>query len=434
MIEYGKMKEFDQLLGYLKFDGVDLPSKSDARTDVNLIYRMFELEKIVRFFGQRYWEEESLEDSVQPGALQLENVAAHTFQVASSAQHLAQHFPKVNRERAIELALVHDELEVITGDKDPVGPDGQGLDTHAFNAQRRIDKELEERSALEELLSEMRPSMRADHRILVEESTRGETIESRFLKSVDKLQALAFVRLKKVGNISPDHAAFTIRYSKLGVDYFPELQMHFICVLEDLLNDVHSILKHSTSSFCDATLERLSNVAPTNRPSIRRFALIGKSGVGKSTVAMLLKLHYGAHRVSTGQICRKIAHLLFGNEAKESTQRIDDALTQIDPSIFLNAALLSAPIDQSICVDSLRFKSDMAKARQSGFTIVRIVAAESTRLQRLSDRGQEFDPAVEGLHRSETELDQAQVDHTITNDGNIAALETVVSKLCLDDP
>ena len=51
----------------------------------------------------------------------------------------------------------------------------------------------------------------------------------------------------------------------------------------------------------------------------------------------------------------------------------------IDQSIFLKAALRQIPETDSICVDSLRFKSDLQIARDQGFYVIRIVAQEKLR-------------------------------------------------------
>ncbi len=149
----------------------------------------------------------------------------------------------------------------------------------------------------------------------------------------------------------------------------------------------------------------------------RRFALMGKSGAGKSTVGEWISQHHGIRRISTGIICRQISQLLFGNEDKASTQKIDDALTQIDPSIFLQAALRGVAPEEKICVDSLRFAADYRLARAQGFEIIRVTASDETRARRLASRGQVFSLDIDGKHRSETELDIAVADFTVDNDG-----------------
>jgi dephospho-CoA kinase len=161
----------------------------------------------------------------------------------------------------------------------------------------------------------------------------------------------------------------------------------------------------------------------------KRFALIGKSGAGKSTVADQIFRDYGIRRISTGAICRQISKLLFGNDDKASTQLIDDALTQIEPSIFLRAALRDVAPDEQICVDSLRFAADYRIARAEGFQIIRVTASDETRTHRLKGRGQVFIHDVDGMHRSETELDTSIVDFLIQNDGKREEIEVTLRSI-----
>jgi 5'-deoxynucleotidase YfbR-like HD superfamily hydrolase len=232
-------------------------SKEDVKADISFIYKLYDLQKIVRFFGQRYWEKETSKNVAEPGTLFLETVAAHSFQVASSARWLAPHFPSLDHTKAVDLALLHDQPEILIGDRDPVGSDGKGFNTHAFNPEKRNQKENEERVAVNLLAAEMRRSMREAYTALVEEFLDGRTGEARFVKAVDKLQALAFVRLMKVGSVTPEHMAFTIRYSRLGVMSYPPLQSHFQQILQDILGDVFSMEKNEFPAYCHKTKKLL---------------------------------------------------------------------------------------------------------------------------------------------------------------------------------
>lgn len=155
---------------------------------------------------------------------------------------------------------------------------------------------------------------------------------------------------------------------------------------------------------------------------MKRFALLGKSGSGKSEVATLLCEQYDLSAIKTGSVCREIALLLFGNQDKRSTQLLDDALTTIDPSIFLKAALRREGGQEGFVIDSLRFQSDLRLAQELGCTIVRVNASDTIRVQRLEQRGQAFDPTTDGLHRSETELDAVPVDVVIENEKSLSEL------------
>jgi len=160
-----------------------------------------------------------------------------------------------------------------------------------------------------------------------------------------------------------------------------------------------------------------------------RFALIGKSGSGKSRAAAILSDILGVRHIKTGAICRQIARLLFDNENKQSTQRLDDALTGIDPSIFLRAALRSTSPEEGFVLDALRFRSDLQLARDCGCLLIRLVAPEAMRVARLQARGQAFDPIVDGAHRSEVELDDVKVDFAIVNDGEFDLVQRELSEI-----
>ncbi len=160
-----------------------------------------------------------------------------------------------------------------------------------------------------------------------------------------------------------------------------------------------------------------------------RFALVGKSGSGKSTAGEHLGRLAGVEHVRTGAICRQIAHLLFGNDEKRSTQRLDDALTTIDPCIFVRAALRPYGEGGGFVLDALRFCEDAVLARGMGCRIIRIVAPPELRHLRLRERGQSFDPATDGLHRSEIELDVIKVDHEIINAGDLRSMEAALAAI-----
>ena len=64
-----------------------------------------------------------------------------------------------------------------------------------------------------------------------------------------------------------------------------------------------------------------------------------------------------------------------------------------------------------------------------GCMILRITAQDDQRVHRLRTRGQVYNLEVDGLHRSEVELDAVTVDKTIQNDEGIDALRSKISSI-----
>jgi 5'-deoxynucleotidase YfbR-like HD superfamily hydrolase len=187
---------------------------------------------------QRHWQEESelarAADDMEPG-LKLENVAAHSWHVADTIMLLAPNFPEVNAQRALELAVLHDKLELFTGDYDPVGPLGDGTKSHAFDEQAQAAKTATELAALDQYVAQLRPGIRDWQRELILETIHANSLEAQLVKAVDKLQALTFVLAKKAGAMTDEHLTFSLRYSWKAVEYFPKLLAHHEALVRRLV-------------------------------------------------------------------------------------------------------------------------------------------------------------------------------------------------------
>lgn len=111
--------------------------------------------------------------------------------------------------------------------------------------------------------------------------------------------------------------------------------------------------------------------------------------------------------------------------------RVTDALRDIDPAVWLRAALRDCADDQSTAVvfDSMRFEPDYTFLHDHGFVMIRVDAGAEARALRLADRGQSFDLLKDDLHPAEIELARASFDFTITNDGDVDNLHAQVRKI-----
>lgn len=206
------------------------PSDADVAADIFALVEAFALQQIRRYFHHRFWENESIEaefaDKVEPG-VKLENVAAHSWHVADATLLLLDHFEWIDRERCLSMAILHDKLEMYTGDANPVGRDGTGFTTHAFDDEAKLIKSEKERNALLQYISSLRPTVADSQAKLFLDMIEGVSEESRLIKAIDKLQALAFVHVKKRGNLLDSHIRFTLRYSQKCCEYFPQLNKHY---------------------------------------------------------------------------------------------------------------------------------------------------------------------------------------------------------------
>lgn len=207
------------------------PGEEEVRRDVDAIFWSLRLHGVRRFFRQRFWESESAAAECAghcEGWPRLESVSEHSWHVADMALLLATHFRHLNLLRCLEMAILHDKLEIITGDADPVGTDGTGTQTHAFNPARRAEKDMEASRALEQYLSLLRDDAAQLQRGLFQDIISGTSPEAVFVRAVDKLQAFAFVITKKRGNFQDGHLAFTLQYVEKGVSAFPGLWGHYL--------------------------------------------------------------------------------------------------------------------------------------------------------------------------------------------------------------
>lgn len=203
----------------------------------------FDAYRTRRFYGQHYWHQETLlaKEAIRvEGDLPLENIAEHSWHVADMALVIAPHIQGLDVQRCVALAALHDKLELLMGDWSPVGADGTGNATHAFDAVKRKEKLAQERLSLRAYLEKLPTAAREVQEPLFLELLDGETREARFVRAVDKLQALVFVLVKKDGRMNDDHICFTLQYSASGAENFAPLRPVFMQGWKALLERVAS--------------------------------------------------------------------------------------------------------------------------------------------------------------------------------------------------
>src|SRR4051812_12478128 len=117
-----------------------------------------------------------------------------------------------------------------------------------------------------------------------------------------------------------------------------------------------------------------------------RIALIGGTGSGKTTAARWLRDNRGYQLCSTGEVCRRVAGLLFENPERIRLHEVSAALERLDASIFLHAAWRGIDELKPVVVDSLRNATDLSFAQGRSFMVLRMTAPEQMRASRLKAR------------------------------------------------
>lgn len=205
-------------------------SAEEVARDVEAILWSARICNVYRYTHQRFWEKETreLEYALRiEGSPRLESVADHSWHLADIVLLIGHRFPPLDIAKCISLAVLHDKLEIIIDDKNPIGRDGTGKKTHAFNAEQRQKKDDLEREALRRYCKRLNEFARQNQLSLMEEMIQAQSREARFIKGLDKLHPLTFVLKKKDGDMINSHLQFTIKYSGTSLEYFPELKPYY---------------------------------------------------------------------------------------------------------------------------------------------------------------------------------------------------------------
>lgn len=129
-----------------------------------------------------------------------ESTAEHSWRLSLFAMLVSQHYPELDGRRILQMCIVHDLGETISGDIPAPQQDGS--------------KAGQERRDMRDLVRPLPQDMRAELMGLWEEYEQAETPEARVVKALDKLETL----LQQTQGINPPEFdyAFNLGY---GVKY-----------------------------------------------------------------------------------------------------------------------------------------------------------------------------------------------------------------------
>lgn len=148
-------------------------------------------------------ESEKLKDTLRyafTSSGKRESSAEHSWRLCLFVMLFARHFPTLNVEKCLKLAVIHDLAEAICGD------------TPAILKEDETLKAKRENEAFKNIVAPLAPQYQNDFLALWNEYRQGETPESYYVKTLDKLETLV---QHNQGKNPPDFQyAFNLQYGK----------------------------------------------------------------------------------------------------------------------------------------------------------------------------------------------------------------------------
>ena len=145
-------------------------------------HTLFGLKNLLRFKGMKYWEDADWE--------RWDSVAEHSYRMAMLAIMLEQYLEKpVNLLKTLKMILIHDIVELVTGDYSPMAG-------HAFDPKVFADKYQREIAAAKYIFGQLENNLGKEFQKLFSEyiNTKAQpteaTPEGRFAYALDKIEAV----------------------------------------------------------------------------------------------------------------------------------------------------------------------------------------------------------------------------------------------------
>jgi len=180
--------------------------KTDYNKLLNFISTLEGLKKIERFKEQVFWRE-------YPFPERFESVADHTWRLAMMLIVIEQHLSEpIDLSKALKMALIHDIPEIITGDKSPLGSDGSGKDSHAYNEVMANQKYEAEKKAAQKIFSKLGDEQGDELYNLWLEYEEQRSFEAKVVKALDKIEAKLQAMEYSKGNVFKKHMEFNVKY------------------------------------------------------------------------------------------------------------------------------------------------------------------------------------------------------------------------------
>lgn len=177
----------------------------------------------------------------------------------------------------------------------------------------------------------------------------------------------------------------------------------------------------------------------TKSDGIIRIGLCGKMRSGKDTVADRLYFEHDFEMpLAFGDSLKHYAHQIFPDVPKEPKPRelyqFMNVMRDYDPDVWVKHLADTVEFFENrrstygIVITDARQPNEVEWLRANGFTVVKVEADESTRIERIKTQGESVDE--EALrHKTELFVDEVEADYVIENNGTLGELHEKVDDL-----
>ena len=175
-----------------------------------------------------------------------------------------------------------------------------------------------------------------------------------------------------------------------------------------------------------------------------KIAVFGKMRSGKDTVGAILIDEYNFIRFAFGDGIGKIIQEYFPEDwakgkPRKHYQHIGQQLRELNPDVWIDYLLrtvekyegncsLLGQCPKNIIVTDGRQKNEAEKLKAQGYTIIKIVADEKKRIERIIASGDKF-KYEQLFHETELQVDEIEADYVIYNNGSFKELKDNVQKI-----
>lgn len=190
-----------------------------------------QFKKMERFVGQFFWRD-------YPKIDRYDSNADHTWRMAMILTVIEPHLSQpIDFKKAMRMLLIHDIPEIIAGDASPLGSDGTGNDSHAYNKEAVVQKFESEKSAALEIFNKLPNNQANELYDLWMEYENQDSFEAKIVKAIDKFEGKLQASEYRQGSWFKDHFAWTLAYGTETFKTDPKLQELMDVLAEEMENN-----------------------------------------------------------------------------------------------------------------------------------------------------------------------------------------------------